>query len=348
MILIDAVYINKSGGKILLEYFIEYVIENKNADRYYFIFDVRLKSDLFNSLSQSNYEFIKPSEKERKLFYLKNHTLFTSFFCFANIPPPIKIINKPVSIYFHNILLISQVNSDLNIYEKIIFGLKKMYIHCKNSPNYRWIVQTDIVAQLLSYKLGIKANRISVLPFFNVEDFIDCNLQLDYNYTNYLYVSDDSKQKNHNKLLDAWVLFINDFPNKNVRLHLTLDENSSKILLNRVNRLNVSGFNVVNHGKCDRTQIKSLYTKCNYLVFPSLAESFGLPLIEATSAGCKIICSDLPYVKPIILPSLLFDPLDTNSILNSLIVSINHTKVGKTQLLISNEINTLINTIEHV
>lgn len=36
------------------------------------------------------------------------------------------------------------------------------------------------------------------------------------------------------------------------------------------------------------------YARCRALVFPSLAEGFGLPLVEARVRGCPVIASDLP------------------------------------------------------
>jgi glycosyltransferase involved in cell wall biosynthesis len=39
------------------------------------------------------------------------------------------------------------------------------------------------------------------------------------------------------------------------------------------------------------------YANCRALVFPSLAEGFGLPLVEARTRGCPVIASDLPALK---------------------------------------------------
>ena len=41
-------------------------------------------------------------------------------------------------------------------------------------------------------------------------------------------------------------------------------------------------------------EVALVYAQCRALVFPSLAEGFGLPLVEARSRGCPVIASDLP------------------------------------------------------
>lgn len=58
-----------------------------------------------------------------------------------------------------------------------------------------------------------------------------------------------------------------------------------------------------------------LYRRAEALVFPSLDEGFGLPVVEAMSCGCPVITSDgssLPEVAG--GAALLLDPLDTAAI----------------------------------
>jgi glycosyltransferase involved in cell wall biosynthesis len=51
------------------------------------------------------------------------------------------------------------------------------------------------------------------------------------------------------------------------------------------------------------------------MVFPSLAESFGLPLVEAMALGCPIAAADLPYARDVAGPAAAyFDPRDPAAI----------------------------------
>jgi alpha-1,3-rhamnosyl/mannosyltransferase len=43
----------------------------------------------------------------------------------------------------------------------------------------------------------------------------------------------------------------------------------------------------------------ALYRRARFLVFPSLYEGFGLPLLEAMAAGCPVLCSDLPVFREV-------------------------------------------------
>lgn len=44
-------------------------------------------------------------------------------------------------------------------------------------------------------------------------------------------------------------------------------------------------------------ELDLIYSGCRALLFPSLAEGFGLPLVEARARGCAVIASDLPALK---------------------------------------------------
>jgi glycosyltransferase involved in cell wall biosynthesis len=46
-------------------------------------------------------------------------------------------------------------------------------------------------------------------------------------------------------------------------------------------------------------ELKWLYQNCNLLIAPSLAEGFGLPVVEALLCGARVICSDIPAFREI-------------------------------------------------
>jgi glycosyltransferase involved in cell wall biosynthesis len=345
MVLIDSIYINKSGGKILLEYLFNYIIKNNINDRYYFLFDERIKGDISYVTTSIKFSFLKPSESQRKRFYNENMYLFDSVFCFANVPPPILIKNKKVTIYFHNVLLASFSHANLSYFETLKYRLKYFYIKFKNDSNYLWIVQTSKIGDLINKEFGIRKSNILEVPFFNVYLFNNCNKSTEKGFNNYLYIADSSSQKNHLRLLNAWYTFTNDKKFQNLTLNLTLSESSSKVLLDKIEYLKNMGCNIINHNDCTAIEIKELFKNCNYLIFPSLAESFGLPLLEAASAGCKIIASNLPYVFNVIEPSLVFNPYEESSIISALIKSRDYKNIKDSKLIVEDKIDHLLNII---
>ena len=65
--------------------------------------------------------------------------------------------------------------------------------------------------------------------------------------------------------------------------------------------------------------INKIYKIVNFLIFPSLNESLGLPLIEANLYKLPIIASDLDYVYDVCEPSLTFDPYSEEDIFKKIL-----------------------------
>jgi len=48
-----------------------------------------------------------------------------------------------------------------------------------------------------------------------------------------------------------------------------------------------------------RSELKYIYSKARFLVFPSIYEGFGLPILEAAYNGIPVVCSDIPVFREI-------------------------------------------------
>ena len=69
------------------------------------------------------------------------------------------------------------------------------------------------------------------------------------------------------------------------------------------------------HGK----DLPNLYCGADLLVFPSLFEGFGLPILEAMACGVPVACSNLSSMPEIAGgAAVLFDPHDLDSIANGM------------------------------
>ena len=62
-------------------------------------------------------------------------------------------------------------------------------------------------------------------------------------------------------------------------------------------------------------ELTGLYKSAKAFVFPSLAEGFGLPGLEAMAAGCPVVCSDIPVFHEIYGDAAIyFDPNNARDI----------------------------------
>jgi alpha-1,3-rhamnosyl/mannosyltransferase len=68
-------------------------------------------------------------------------------------------------------------------------------------------------------------------------------------------------------------------------------------------------------GWADRPTLRALYRNAQALVFPSLYEGFGLPIVEAMASGCPVITSNGWSMRELAEgAALLVEPKDVTSI----------------------------------
>lgn len=335
MILLDSVYINESGGLILLKYLIA-EIEKQNLDVYY-LCDSRTNC-IFSNFEESKIKFIQNSNIERIKFYYANRNKFSTILCFGNVPPPISL-EVPVFVYLHQKLFI-EIPSDFSFKKKLIYKIKQMVFNFYKKNADIWLVQSELMRQQFANKyFNGNMSHTKVMPFYPHLDFF--NQAIFRKKSSFLYVSNAAPHKNHEKLIAA---FCNAFDETQTGvLTITVPKSSVDLceLIDEKNRLN---YPIKNVGFIDRNELVNLYLSHEYLIFPSLAESFGLGLAEAVDAGCKVLVSDLPYAYQVCDPSLTFNPYTVESIESAIITAITQ-ELPESNKIITNDINQLISLL---
>lgn len=110
------------------------------------------------------------------------------------------------------------------------------------------------------------------------------------------------------------------YPHKNHRLLLALSaiEDVSSMLAKMVVTIDpdpVAPTWMVMTGHLPPDEMRVRYAEADALVFPSLEESFGLPLVEAMYLGLPILCSDKPFARNLCGgDAIYFDPRSAASL----------------------------------
>jgi len=77
---------------------------------------------------------------------------------------------------------------------------------------------------------------------------------------------------------------------------------------------------IIYTGYISDEKVYSIFKKASLLVFPSLYEGFGIPVLEAFHHGVPVACSNIPSLREIAGNSaLFFDPYDINEIAKCII-----------------------------
>lgn len=114
--------------------------------------------------------------------------------------------------------------------------------------------------------------------------------------------------KNHGRLLDALALLVKQkrFDGQLVLTGIAKEQNATIRTqiktLGIENHVNVLGYLPYNDLPC-------IYNLTRMLVFPSLFEGFGIPLVEAMACGCPVLASNCTAIPEVIANAgALFDP----------------------------------------
>ncbi|TDG37719.1 glycosyltransferase [Pedobacter changchengzhani] len=301
MILIDALYINMGGGKVLLDYLITKLDQsNKNI---HFLLDDRIK-DAHPTIQNNKVTYLRAKFTNRHQFYRLNASQFTKVLCFASLPPSMRLKAK-VYTYFHQLLYL-KVPKNSGFKFTIIAAIKSLISKTLKSNTDFWVVQSASVKNQLVAKYNIKAEEVKVIPFY--PPVVNCETVVRMRET-YAYVSLPATYKNHERLIEAFCLF----HQKTGRGELNITVNDEfPLLLAQIELLKLKKIPIINHGFLGKEKLNNLYQSVEYVIFPSLAESFGLGIIEALENGCKIIGADLPYMRAVCEPSISFNPTSIN------------------------------------
>jgi glycosyltransferase involved in cell wall biosynthesis len=130
--------------------------------------------------------------------------------------------------------------------------------------------------------------------------------------TDFIYVADGLPHKNHLNLLEAWVLLAEQ--GSLPKLTLTLTDRDNHLREQIQDQTRRHGLNIEICQSLSQNQIFDLYRSAKALIYPSFAESLGLPLIEATALDLPIVAAELDYVRDVCQPSQTFDPASPRSI----------------------------------
>jgi glycosyltransferase involved in cell wall biosynthesis len=130
-----------------------------------------------------------------------------------------------------------------------------------------------------------------------------------------LFVGNRHEYKNFNSLLNAYAN--SKTINRNFDLVCFGGEKVSMIEKNIISKNKIKDKVIFISGK--DSVLSDLYSNARLLVYPSLYEGFGLPLLEAMSLSCPVVCYDNSSLKEVVGNSAAIIDTDIQCFLESII-----------------------------
>lgn len=305
-----------TGGAItILNEF--YEIAKKDVTNQWIFIISTAELDEKNNISIYSYPWIKKS---------KVHRIFFDKFVLPNLISnilPIEIINLQniitykskafQTLYLHQPLPFSEYRYSFfqskeiwfyqNIYSKKIYNSLKMA--------NKIIVQTEFMKKNCIDIANIEPNKINVLsPKLKGLDFDNyisnekikeciCTSVKDLDKKiNLFYPANNALYKNHKIIIDS-MKFLSKEELKNINIIFTLKGNEDKNIKKLYKLAKKEMLPVYFVGYLEKTFLLEYYYN-SVLIFPSLIETFGLPLLEAKSLGRQILASDTSFSHEIL------------------------------------------------
>ncbi len=232
--------------------------------------------------------------------------------CFGNLPPLFHLKAK-VTLFIQNRYLVEpEAIKSAPLKLRLKLTIERLWLRCFQQNVNNVLVQTPSM-KALSCKYV--STPVILAPFASspdllIQQVLDGDEIKKYDF---IYVASGEPHKNHQNLLDAWVVLAKQgvFPS----LCLTVSSSSFPQVTELITRKKKEyNLKIDNLGSVPADDVARMYYCARALIYPSTLESFGLPLIEGRNAGLKIVASELDYVRDILDPEESFDPLSSVSI----------------------------------
>lgn len=322
--IINAPFINTGGGKTLL---ISLLNSLNSEVKPLVILDSRLQIKL-----KYNADYIISKKNIFSYLYTElliflHSTKSSKILCLHGSPT---IFKNPgfVSIYFQNRLYLEKNSYSLMMKIKKYFFVGSFHF------------ADEIIVQTHAMEIAIKKHLKNIGFDINIKQFafLDLHDLSSENITkaslrkyDFVYVADCSPHKNHKTLIEAWIILAK----SNIRpsLALTIPRFQSNKIKEIEKIAQAHKLKIYNFANLDKSEIDVLYSNSSALIYPSLIESLGLPLLEAKIHNLTILASELDFVRDVCDPEFTFNPLSALSISSAirryLNIPLKHTKIYK-------------------
>jgi glycosyltransferase involved in cell wall biosynthesis len=341
-VFISAFNIHTGGGYVLLEDFLkipkkiifllDHRIKNKkNINKFFLKINFFVKKNIFIRI----FKFI--------FFCLKANKKNSVFICLNSLPPFLRLKSKTI-IFIQNTLFFERLmGNKLSLKLRILFEKIWFRFGIQNCDEF-WVQTETMKKNLKKYFLRNKMKKVNFKGIYtrvlvDKKSFLALKKHFQKKSFNKIYLSNKNKiklffypadgyfHKNHTNLIKAFNSLEKCLKWK---LILTINYKSLNEIYKKNNISYETQLKIINLGQIRRTKVMKILKLCDVLIFPSINESFGLPLLESCLLRKPILASNRDYVFDILKKpnsKLLFNCFSYKSIANKILYFINANKI---------------------
>lgn len=229
--------------------------------------------------------------------------------CFHGLPPLLANAAK-ILVFQQNRIHLDQLDlARFSLRTRVRLRLERFISRAFRHRISAYLVQTPSMAEALREWFGAGQVDVRIFPFAEPIGEVSPAPGKDLDF---VYVADGEAHKNHRALVETWIRLKR--RGLTPGLTLTLSERDSGLKDWVAEQVRTHGLRIEDRGLMPHAEVVKLYARSSALIFPSLSESFGLPLIEASSLGLPILAGEVDFVRDVCNPAHTFDPTSPVSI----------------------------------
>ncbi len=191
----------------------------------------------------------------------------------------------------------------------------------------RIIVSAAFTKECLVNRYGIDAKKIEVIytgcgveyrPLNDTESLAAIRKKYGIDRPFLFYPAATWPHKNHTRLLEALKIMRTRHGFDGLLVLTGIAMQSQAEIMALISRAGLAG-SVRILGYLPAADLPYLYNSARMMVFPSLFEGFGIPLVEAMASGCPVVCADATSLPEVVGDAgVLFNPLDPEEMAETL------------------------------
>lgn len=231
--------------------------------------------------------------------------------CFHGLPPLFRLRGRAVVFVQNRILVETSLRKGYAGFVRLRLLAERLWFRSMIGHASHYVAQSASMAALLQPLVpdGMRVSVSLVAPIARPTDAPSDPFGRAFDF---VYPASGDAHKNHLKLIEAWRLLAE--AGLRPSLALTLGMRDAELLATIDEASRKFDLAITNLGWLKPVEMTALYQKSGALIYPSILESLGLPLIEARDRGLPIVASELDYVRDVVVPAESFDPSSALSI----------------------------------
>lgn len=245
--------------------------------------------------------------------------------CTSNTAPLLQSV--PLITTVHDIIYLNRQFGGGSMYQRLGHYYRKWVVPHVIRQSERVITVSQYEENTIKNSFPRERNKIESIyngvsdkfkPIEQIEDFFEINEKLALPDKYIFFLGNNAPKKNMKRMLEAYYQYVKSTIGP---IKLVIAESSWEDIYSFMRREKVSQIKDLIHltGYIPNDWLPAVYAKASLFVYPSLRESFGIPIIEAMACKTPVITSNTTSMPEIAGDAaILIDPENTNDIARSI------------------------------